>query len=399
MTSWTYSASTESNLMKVKYGKLIDKQFAQNNVLMGRIKIKDNFVGSQIEEPVEQSIGGGVGCGSLPTANESKIGKATITSKKLYAAVSIDRESMKASKSSEGAFVKFTKYPVKMATRSFDRNFERMLVRNSATGDGNLATVASIADSDPIFVITYAANTNMAAFEEGDIVNFDSGDTDKFEITAVDETAATNNITVTRLTGSQVPAATDETYMQSSEGKEIFGLNGILAATSSTLYGVTVGRRWQAYQKDASSAALSTDLMNDCVINLKKQCGESPNLILTSYKQYVKLLNLLEDQKRYNLPARDKKFKGVISFAGVEYMSADGPIPVFPSRFMDDEKMFFLNDAKIVLHRRPGGFSWFDEDGTVFLRAASADSYEARYGGYCQVFVNPHFHAILDNLA
>jgi hypothetical protein len=120
-------------------------------------------------------------------------------------------------------------------------------------------------------------------------------------------------------------------------------------------------------------------------------------MILASYAQYIKLLNLLEDHKRYQLPARDKKFKGQISFSGVEYMSPDGVIPVMASRFVSDEKMLFLNSNHIELCCRPGGFEWFDEDGTVFLRE-SGDSYEARYGGYCDFFVNPHFQGQLDNL-
>ena len=59
--------------------------------------------------------------------------------------------------------------------------------------------------------------------------------------------------------------------------------------------------------------------------------------------------------------------------------------------------MFFLNDDHMELNLRPGGLEWFDEDGTVFLRE-SGDSYEARYGGYGQFYVNPHFQGLLDNL-
>ena len=112
---------------------------------------------------------------------------------------------------------------------------------------------------------------------------------------------------------------------------------------------------------------------------------------------FTKILNLLEDQKRYSLPARDKKFKGQISFAGVEFMSADGAIPVIPDRFMDSDKVYGLNSKHIELHQTPGGFEWMDEDGTVFLRDTT-DSYSARYGGYAELFVNPHFQGRLHTL-
>ena len=133
-------------------------------------------------------------------------------------------------------------------------------------------------------------------------------------------------------------------------------------------------------------------------INVKRSSGESPTLIVTSYAQYIKFLNLLEDQKRYNLPAKDKAFKADVSFAGIEYISPDGPIPVFASRFLDDDKMYFLNDKHLEIHCRPGGFEWFDDDGTVFLRE-TGDPHEARYGGYADFFCNPHFQGYLHTLA
>ena len=47
---------------------------------------------------------------------------------------------------------------------------------------------------------------------------------------------------------------------------------------------------------------------------------------------------------------------------------------------------------------RPG-FGWFDEDGTVLLRQADSDGYEARYGGYLQVVIKPAFQGQIHDLA
>lgn len=420
MGAFTYSTSTESNLMKVKYGELIQKQFNMSSVVIGRAKKKTDFVGSQIERPVIQSIGGGVGAGSLPVANHNKIGKATITSKKLYAVASIDRESMKASKSDEGAFVQFTKFPVKIAVDSFNRNLERMMIRGDATGSGALisghasnsnVTGAGTSGSPYLVNFSQASNYFPAEFEcieEGDLLNVNS-ETTALEVTAVSITVSNGYATgVISLVGTSTRlaalttagpfAAADKLYMQNSKDNEMFGLKGILAATSSTLYGVSVGRRWQATQKAASSAAISTDLLNDAILNLKRQCGESPNLILAPYHQYIKILNLMEDQKTVNLPVKDSGLKAQLSFSAIEYLGPDGAIPIMPSRFMNSDEIFILNDNYIELCLRPGGFDWFDEDGTVFLRD-SGDTYSARYGGYGQVFVNPHFHANITGLA
>lgn len=423
MSSWNYTASNEANLFKIKYGKLIDKQFNQASVVFGRLSKKEDFVGKQMDMPVIQSIGGGVGSGSLPTANENKIALARLSSrKKLYATVSIDRETMKAAKTDEGAFVRMTKFPVKIAVDSFNRNLERMLVRGDASGSGALVsghasnsvvTGAGSACSPYVISLDNASTYFPAEFEAieiGDLLNVNSETTD-LEVTDMSVTEsggyATGEISLVG-TSSRLATlaaacgtafgASDSLYIQGSKDNEITGLKGVLEATSGSIFNISVGRRWQSYINDASSAALTTDLMNDVVMSVKRRSGESPNLILSSYHQYIKLLNLLEDQKTYNLPARNKSYKGQISFSAIEYISPDGIIPVVPSRFVDSNQMYFLNDNHASLHCAPGGFEWFDEDGTVFLRE-STDSYEARYGGYCQTFINPHFHGLLDNLA
>lgn len=403
--AWTYSSTNEAKLMKVKYGKLIEKQFNEENVLFGRIKKNEKFEGSQIEIPVIQSIGGGVSAGSLGSSSVNKASKATITSKKLYAKVSIDRETMKAAKSDEGSFVRFTKFPVQVATRSFNRNLERMLTRGDASGSGALAAgdaatnVSGNGSSGTPYIVVLASDACMACFEEGDILNYDA-ETSELEVSEVIESSKTIKLVGTStglaalVAGPNPVPANKYFYMQKSKDNEMIGLKGVLEATSSTLYGITVARRWQSYIKDASSAALSTDLINDVVINVKKKCGVSPKLALSSYKQYEKALNLHEDHKTYNVPARRAQF----SFQGLEILTPEGPIPMIASRFVNDEQIYFLNDDHMELHLRPGGFEWMDDDGTVFLRE-STDSYEARYGGYGQFFVNPHFQGLLDNLA
>jgi hypothetical protein len=401
--SWEYSSTQEAKLMKIKYGKLIDKQFNEENVLFGRIKKMEDFEGKQIEFPVINSIGGGVSSGSLGSASVNKNSTVTLTTKKMYAVVSIDRETMKASKSDEGSFVRFTKHPVQVATRSFNRNLERMITRGDATGSGALAggdnstNVTGAGSSGSPFVVVLASDANMASFEEGDILNYDA-ETTELLVAAVDESAKSLSLVGTSsglaaLAGSGPVPTAKYFYIQKSKDNEITGIKGVLEATSGSLFGVAVGRRWQAYKKDAS-AALSTDLINDVIINVKKKCGKSPKLALASYKQYLAALNLQEDHKRYNIPARKASF----SFEGLEILTPEGPIAMVASRFVEDKQVYFLNDDHIELHLRPGGFEWFSEDGSVFMRESS-DSYEARYGGYGQLFVNPHFQGLLDNLS
>jgi hypothetical protein len=186
--------------------------------------------------------------------------------------------------------------------------------------------------------------------------------------------------------------------MQNSKDNDPEGLKGILDATTGSKYNVPIARRWQSQQVAAGGAGLTTDYMNQVMLQVEKSCGKVPNLIVTSYTQFRKLLNLLEDQKQYIVEPRSPELKGKVSFRGVEFMSTMGPVGVFADRFVEDDRMCFLNDDYITTYHRPG-FGWFDDDGTVFLRSSTEDSYSARYGGYLQVYAPPSFHGVLTGLA
>jgi hypothetical protein len=186
--------------------------------------------------------------------------------------------------------------------------------------------------------------------------------------------------------------------MQNSKLNDPSGLKGVLDAVSGTQYGITVGRRWQAgAQVAAGGAGLTTDLMNQVMLEVQRKSGKVPNLIMCSFTQYRKLLNVLEDQKQYLVEPRSPELVGKVSFRGVEFMSSAGPVGVFPERFIEDDRMYFLNDNYLSIYHRPD-FGWFDDDGSVFLRT-SGDAYEARYGGYLESYIVPPFHGVISGLA
>ena len=118
-------------------------------------------------------------------------------------------------------------------------------------------------------------------------------------------------------------------------------------------------------------------------------------MVMTSYVQYQKILDFMEDQKVYNMP--NKNLKGSIGFQGVEFMTPKGPIGIFYDRFCRDDEMWFLNPEYIAVHHRPG-WGWFDDDNTVFLRTGN-DSYNALYGGYYENLIIPSAHACIYGLA
>lgn len=397
-----FSITNVSNLFKIKYGKLSDNVYNSKNVVLGRVKKNYDFVGRQKFVPIPQSFAGGVGSGSLPTANYESVEDAIITAKKMYAVCQIDRESIKASLNNEGAFVEATKHVVKKTVESWMRNMSRTLFNDGTGALGTFSGNAGGSATAPTITIltTGSYPFKEANWEEKDYVNVNTL-ASVFEVTAVNP--STRVITLARISGSDdltmIGAGTHTVYMQNSKDADPLGISGCVKATSSTLYTISVGRRWQASsQIDAASAGLTTDLMNQAMLEVEKKSGQVPNLIVCGYTQYRKLLNILEDQKQYTLEPRSQDLKGKVSFKGVEFMSSAGPVGVFPERFCEEDEMYFLNDEHIEINHRPD-FGWFDDDGTVFLRDSSTDTYSARYGGYLETFVNPVFHGIIQNLA
>lgn len=393
-----FSLTTASNLFKTKYGKLSENVYNSANVLLGRVKKSYEFVGDQVFIPVPTSFQGGVGSGSLPQPNVADYGKALITSKKMYAVVQIDREAIKASATDEGAFVRATKHVVEKGVESWMRNMSRALFNDGTGSLGQFAGPATGTATDPVIVIT-AATYKEANIEEQDYVNVNTLSS-VWEVVSLDP--ATRAVTLSRISGSDdltaIGAGPNTLYMQNSRNNDPQGLKGVCDATSGSLYNIPVARRWQSTQIAAGGAGITVDLLNQLMLEVQRKSGKVPNLLITSFKQFRKILNLLEDQKQYIIEPRSTDLKGKVSFKGLEFMSSAGAVGIFPERFCDDDRVYALNDNYIEIMHRPD-FGWFDDDGTVFLRDASSDSYSARYGGYLQAYIVPSFQGVITGLA
>lgn len=399
-----FSQANVDALFKTKFLKYYENVFNTSTPLWNDIRKTNDFVGKRLEFPVPTSYKGGVGSGTIPETKNASYGDVLITSKKVYAADRVDRESIMASMSSEGAFVKAMAECIKKTVEADVWNHNRILFGN---GDGSLGTskasgaVTANGSGNYSVIIGEGASTFKAAnFEENMFVNFGTG-TDKFEIQSVTE--STRTIVVQRQAGgTDVPVDGAVVYLQGSKDNDPHGLKNVLDATSSTLYNVTVSRKWQAYQEDVSTG-LTTDLMNKVMTRIDKKVGVAPNKILTSYVQYEKLLNLLEDDKRYQLtssaPKGYESVKGVLSFSGIQFMSSRGAINIYPDKFCEDDRMYFLNSDHIVYYRRPNS-GWVKEDigGNGYLRVADEDQFEARLATYGQIFIAPTFHGRIKGL-
>jgi hypothetical protein len=429
----SFNLTDQTNAFKINYYKRSDNMYNSANVLQGRIKKKHDFSGKRRDVNVPLSFSGGVGANKLPISNAGEEGLATITAKRVYATCQIEREAIYASKDDAGAFVKATAHVVKKTVESYMRNDSRILFGNGygilGRGDGATNVSGAGTEGDPFIVTISAASWKEENWEEKDMVQLvygmasasdDSGgtveggvdsttnllevvevDVDNRQISLVGTSATATHGLASRTGASAVPT-TAGFAMQRSYNKEPMGLKGALMATSGSLYGISIQRRWKAYQLDKTGLGVTPDMVNQCYLQVHKKFGQYPNMIVCGYEQYQNMLDLMEDHKRYSLENLNvkgsKALKAKFGFNGIEWMTPNGAIGLFLDRFADKDKIYLLNDKFIEVHHRPG-HGWFEDDGTVFLRDQDEDSYSARYGGYKENLIIPTAHGVIHGLA
>lgn len=407
--------TTYSNLFKIKYDKKSYAVFNTHNPLWAKIGKQDGVFKGKNTYTIDAELGfdGAVGSYALPEASTRNDVNATLARTKQYARILIDREAMLASEGKEHAFEQLTKRKVRKAVESFMRNCERQLfaLENGKIFEGDNATnVSGDGTSGSPYVVRALSSTWVEGFVEiGDKVNVGS-ETTTLQITAVDTSTLDVSLVGTSATLAAAaggPSATAaKIYMQNSKDHDMQSILAVTKATGGSLYNVAVQKGWKSAQVNASSAGLSTDLINRLITQVEYQAGSSPDLIVTSYKQYRKLQDLLADKLRYmDVTNRDKLFrKPEFNFQGIQWNSRDGQIPIVTSRMCPDDHMLALTTDDITLYTSQKA-KWFDEDGTVLLRSAwaqastNSDSYEARYGFYGDIFAHPNSQGVLYGLA
>lgn len=385
-----------SDLFKETYGAASEATFNSAFPILSQLKQKEvPFVGDQHRFPVNTTFAGSVAFGQLPDTNVTNDESIIINDKSCYARLRVDRRTMKKAVKDKGAWVQGTKAWVERTVLSFTRHMELALL-----GDGTLGTVDTGAVTDNgggnYDVVISAATWIEAHWEEKDFINFGSG-TSQFEITVVDPD--TRTITVQRNNGADVPADSDVVYVQKSNGNVPTGYRTVADATGGTLYSVNVGRRFQAYQQTLSNnETISHEILNEAVLEMERRNGKTPTHMYMSYTQYRKIKNQYEDLKRFTMRPADKRFKALVGFSGAMFESDAGDIPMIPHRFIPEDRVHLMNMNQMRFYKAPG-WGWFDEDGTVFLRMAEEDAYEARYGGYGEFFFHPAFQGTIDGLS
>lgn len=387
---FNYESTKFANNFKTVFQKATEIAINLYTPYRARVKKSNDFTGTDKTGSVSLSLGGGRGSGSsLPASNQRTTKKSLISKAETYGKYVLDRPTLIAGSDDKGSFRRSDKIAVKGVVDSVNLNIERMCFGQDALG----VITGTPTGSDPYVCTISDATWIRANWVLGDYVNVETGNADQFEITAID--ADNKTVTLDRIVGSQIPADTDEIFLQNSEDEEIIGYADSFDSSVTSMFNITKQYGWQSHIVDAQSANISNDYLADAVIDQETTTGKAPSEIHASVGQFKNLLATIDDPQYYIGVARSGEYK--MSYKGLSLLSpvTNEELPVFINRFVHDLEVFMINNEESELMFAPK-FGWFEEGPQ---RITGTTQYEYPFGGELAHYFHPSYQAQIHSLA
>lgn len=365
------------NALKTLYlGVLAEQLNIGVNPLLAKISQTTADVwGKEIVKLAPFGVNGGVGAGTesgnLPNCAGNNYAQFKLTLKNFFGNIEISDKAIRASSSSEGAFVNLLNSEMDGLLKSSKFNFGRMLYGD---GSGLLATTVENTSAD-VKTLTVDSVKN---FMEGMVVDvYDSSDVlvsamTGVRILSIDRT----NKQIKLSAGGATALGKDyKIYVQGSKGNELTGLEAIFG--SGNLYGLSRSDYsfLNPYSKKVEGG-VSTSEIQAAIDYIEEMAGGTIDFIVSSYdvrRRYIDYLALNRTNLDYmNL---DGGYKA-ISYSG---------IPFVADRFVDNDTMYLLNTSDFKLHQLCD-WRWIEgEGGTVLHQVANKAVYTATLVKYCDL--------------
>lgn len=372
---------------------LVNAKTPAASILMKNKKV--DWVGDQFVAPVR--FGSAVGLGyrasgaNLPTPVAAPRGKAVFPAKRAYASVEYDREAILASRNDRGAFAKVTVDE----TEALIEGFQLHMVERAIFGDGSgkLGQIASLTGAGTVaspWVLTMSTVTVVAPkfkkkyFPKGAKLDvYTAGGVYQLTVQVVGASSTTVSVVLVSTGSAVAPSAAEVLYWEGNKDGEITGLAKFVA--SGTIYGIdnSVNTEFKGISTSITGA-LQIDDINSAVSATEEESGESPDIGFCGHGTLAYIKNLMEDQKRYNV-SEIKSSDGKIGFKGIQIMSDEGEFSLVASQMCQGDDIWLAKQKYLQLVCR-ADMGFFDDDGTILLRDPNKDVYNARYGGYFELF-------------
>lgn len=398
MASGTNLTSFEPLLKELYTDDMIENEVYKDNPFLALVPKVEDAEGKYIPKPV---IYGNPQGRSRTFSQAQSRGEVTgvepasffVTRVKDYSLATVDNETILASKSDKGAFLKAATTAMDGAIQSATRSLAISMYRPSS---GYYARV----DAEPntasgSFTLTLSNAAEITNFETEMVLNIWSaasggtqrtsdGSEDDFVVEGIDRDAGTLTLTGT-YSGSGTIAAGDYIFVKGDRGLSLSGLMDWIPTTAPTATPFfNVDRsvdvtRLAGIRQDGRGKPIEEALL-DLVTRVNREGGK-PDYILMNYEEYNDLIKSLGSKVQYI----DLKVNAVVGFRGVELQGPKGPVKCLadqncPAGYawalqMDTWELLSLGKAVRII----------DTDGMKWLRQNSSDGVEIRIGSYSQL--------------
>jgi hypothetical protein len=315
----------------------------------------------------------------------TKVDRFELTRVKRYGVAIVDGETMKATESDEGAFLKALKTEVDGVIHQLKRNLAVQLYRG---GWGEIGSIGAISSS----VITLTKIEDVTNFEVGQQVVFSDEEATvalrsatAVRVTAVDRSLG--KVTIASTPGGVV--ATDYIFLDgdredaaSPTRRCIAGLEAwapATAPTSTAFFGsdrsVDV-TRLGGQRVVGTSAPLEEVLIDGAVMAGRE--GFAPKHAFMSYGKWASLEKALMGKVKYETV----KATADIAFEAIVVNGPRGPIKCIADQNCPSNRIWLCNFDNLKLHSLGEMIRTINDDGNMLMRQAAADGVESRHGFY-----------------
>lgn len=369
----------------------------RNNPFLAMVPKREDFYGDS--KPIVVEHGNPQGRSrTFSTAKANKqAGKRSrfmLTRVKDYGYITIDNETIEASRNDRGAFLDARTVEINGMLRELTQSLAISLYRDSS---GYRGQVSAEPDAAANTVITLKQAQDVHNFEVGQTINIWSaksggsqrtsdGSTTDLVIDAIDRSAGTITATGQAYDGSGTIAANDYIFVEGDRGNSISGLEGWVPDTAPTsgdsffgldrsvdtdrLAGVRVDGTGKPVEEALIEAASELELR-----------GGNPDYCFMPFAKWNELEKSLGSKVSYvNLEA-----PGKVGFRGIQIAGNSGPITVLADRNCPAGKAFMVEMDTWCLDSLGKAPRLFDTDGRTMLRQSDADGVEVRALYYAQL--------------
>jgi len=335
--------SAVSNVLNTKTNPLLAKIKQSSNDVYGRQIIKVAPIG------INGGIGAGTETGVLPAAKGNTYVQLKTTLKNLYGSLEISDKAVRASATSNGAFVDLLTAEMEGLLNSSKFNLSRMLYGD---GTGAVATVESYADG----VATMNSVKNLIEGMAVDVYTADGSVTANMgiRIKYVDRV----NKTVSFTTNPSSMSEGQIFYVQGSKNNEITGL-GAIFNTNANIYGLSRNEnKWLNPYISTKSQEIGDNVIQTAIDFLEENSSSNVDFISCGAGVRRAYLQYLACYRR-NVDVVELE-------SGHKAISVSG-IPMVVDRFVEDDTMYLLDTSKFTLHQLCD-WEWIEGEGGNILR-------------------------------